>query len=476
MARGKTVDVDIYRGYDGDDKIQYFNGRKCYTSNNGKVFISQVFGAGSTNYKQLIHTPEDGKVGTIKSQYYLQFVSQPSNETSLTVFYSKDDIKHETPLIVQFGENNYYITSDSTHWRSTGNIGVDHIKKKLDEQNCKRRGYHVIDISKTGNQPYPCPSSCNTATIAVSPLQRSDYSYYTHTIHGNIGELRENEKEQTGFNLIGRISNAYVYWSQWETKKPLLIYLSDGKWYKRKGLDESIWETVSTNRPGTLSDSTNISKILIEYYSPTVTINVGDGRGLEDRGSTTYKDQGSLGREETINITRHDIKLDEGSTEYTSFVNYVNDRPGFKTREIKHNSNTLDGIKPDYPLYAITAYYFGQDPSDEKKLLLVELKLSGGTTFKYYQKDKNGNNWTELNRGEKGTDRLQNKDLKDKLDALKREHVSDPPASGPSAGAKAGYSTAGVMTPLATAEAVNYTLDTGWSIIRRVLAIFTAVV
>ncbi|EKX72434.1 hypothetical protein BEWA_049010 [Theileria equi strain WA] len=95
--------------------------------------------------------------------------------------------------------------------------------------------------------------------------------------------------------------------------------------------------------------------------------------------------------------------------------------------------------------------------------------LPGLSTSWYKRKTKDDNEWEEVKENAPFSDNDSSKILK----LLKKINGE---SEGPSGGAIAGYTATGVMTPLATAEAVNYTLNTGWSLIRRVMAIFNAAV
>ncbi|EKX72301.1 hypothetical protein BEWA_047660 [Theileria equi strain WA] len=456
MTHRSKVDIDIHRGYNRDDNVTSQGFTKYYISKGVNVFITIENRADLNNYRLIKHSLERGySIDTIKNGEYLAlFKPPPSKKTTVTVFYSISDITHENPLLVQFGEgyNGYYTTTDSTNWSKQNGINESNIKKTLEKLNCQKNQYHVIKISE--GIGYSCPS-CSTQPVLVSPGS----SYYTHTVYGYIGELRDGDIEQRGVTLTGRISSVYVYWSKWETPKPLLINIQGSTWYQRTDLVSSKWTPVSQHIPRNFSDKTNILRILIGYYSPTVTIDIGDGKGLSESGSgTTYKDPGSQDNQETISLRRDDVKVDKKGTEYIGFTHFVSSKPAFIAREIKHNSNTLEDVKPNYPLDSVTAFYFGDEPSEEKKLLLVELKKFD-KTYKYYERaKKDAPIWTELIRGGEENRQLYGPSLKEELEKLKKI---------------AGYSTAG---GLATAETVNFALDTGWSIFRRVTAIFTAAI
>ncbi|EKX72199.1 hypothetical protein BEWA_046630 [Theileria equi strain WA] len=428
MVQVNTVDVDIYRGYQGDKIIQQYR-QKCYISGNGRVNIDIESRPNLIYYRVITHTPEGGhSIETIKSTHCLtNFSPPPSNKTSVTVFYSLSDPTHETPLIVEFGDlkNEYYTTEDGNKWTKARNITVEHLKKHLDEQNCKRRNFHVIDISKKSSaSDYKCPG-CNEQVSVSSFSPTSGYTYYTHSIRDYyIGELRYNTEDQTGLTCSSMITKVHVYWYK-DDEKPLLICLSGGNsfWYKREALSSKAWTEVSKDRPSSISDEPNILRILLGYHSPEVTINVGYRNGLDRSGkSSTYRDNS-----ETISIRRDDVMVGNKSTGYIGFTHSVSGKSWFKVREIKHGETQLTSIKLPCIFTSVEVYYHGKDPSDEKKLLLIGLeKMNGQNKHVYYSRPLvTGGTWAM----EEHSIQLEQNKLRQMLDALKMAHFPESPTT-----------------------------------------------
>ncbi|EKX72601.1 conserved hypothetical protein [Theileria equi strain WA] len=368
-----------------------------------------------SSYTKITHTPENGELGTIKHGRGLQLLRpEPTDESSVSIYYWKYDTSHENVLLIQLsGENNYYTTTNGFRWNNDGSISTVTLQENLDKQNCLRNRAHTVDIER--KQQYYCPGCKSQQFEATS---RDQQNYYLHGVVNKqsfISRFFEGSREQTGFQFITGVSNIYVYWSEDGNSKPFLIYFFIGgsrHWYIRY-FGDTHWEeekSLSTKGPQYLDADypSNIQNLLKKYATPKVIL---DASKTETTEATYNPRRNTL----TFNVSENTVEQ--------SYARYTHSRYDgenrFRLKDIEHKGKLL-GIKSEDPLTEISIFYWNGDAQHDKPLL-VELVCENRYT--YYRKARfYANTWTELVR----TGQLEGEKLKITLDDLRIIHFPDP--------------------------------------------------
>ncbi|EKX72315.1 hypothetical protein BEWA_047800 [Theileria equi strain WA] len=437
-----TVDISRYPGGSGNKKVrQDAKGGYYYTNEVGvRVNLTvENYPDRDGSYTKLTHTPENGELGTIKHGRGFYFLRpEPTDESSVSVYYWKYDTTHEKVLLIQLGDGDpsvYYTTSSSTNgivWKNDEHSKIkEDSLKELNKQNCLRNEAHAINISEK-SESYQCPS-CTKYKIDILLDREKQYYIHSFTVTKNkespsISRFFEGDLEQTGFPFVAGMNNICVYWSE-DSSKPSLIYFFIGgyHWYSRY-LGETFWEKETSLKNSQASEKSNIPNILKKYATPKVILDASH----TEEGKTTYSP-----RRNTLTFRVSKDTVEQSYSQYTH--SKYQDNKGFKLKNIEHKGNLL-GINSDDLLTDVTVFYWNKDENHYKPLL-IELKLQTPTTYKYYQKLGKNVVWTEYPRSE-ATTQLLNEDLKKELDRLKEIHFPD---SGLGTGAKAGIGIASVL-------------------------------
>lgn len=234
-----------------------------------------------SGYEKLEHKPKDPKVKIKGIKYSAApqngFPYDLSQYTSVTVYcWGKDE--DYKPLVVQLGnEITYYISEDADYttnqWNSTSTsfAGLS-LLEILQIKSCTHTKAHVIDISKTIQKSYNCPS-CDKEEINVTHGGTNlGYSWYGHTLQKSksISGFKDDNKYQAGFKIFKDYDQANVYWYPDKApNKPLLVCIKPlsgpGEdessepllWYKRHE-SSNRWVVENTK----LSDNEEDPKIL----------------------------------------------------------------------------------------------------------------------------------------------------------------------------------------------------------------------
>ncbi|AFZ79898.1 hypothetical protein BEWA_027470 [Theileria equi strain WA] len=381
-------------------------------------------------YRKLTHTPEsNAKISAIvcsgSQQNGFEEASLPDCGL-ISVYYWSLDNTCSKPLLIQLGSGNtYYITEGGDGWKNQSDINDTNLRKKLNKQNCKRNQAHTIDLSNKGNTTYSCPS-CRASIRVYNSGSYGGITSYGHAIT-SISGFKDNTDDQIGLPSLKDVSSVTVFWSK-SGGIPLLIAHQNGwhNWYRRNSDTVNTWSEVSQyDRPtGPSDEDGNMQKLLQRnYYYPSIIID------LSRPTNATYSDKGT-----GIDITVRSTSVYGG---YHMFEHSL--RGGlFKLNGVQHTEQTnLNGITSDgelgRKLESITACYYGDHPSEEKRLLLVELVVSERETkYKYYYRTTKGaDSWTKLDRSEGETTRLKDNSLKEELERLKKEHFPDTPDPSP---------------------------------------------
>ncbi|AFZ79516.1 hypothetical protein BEWA_023650 [Theileria equi strain WA] len=220
------------------------------------------------------------------------------------VYFWEWDKTFSNPLLIQLGDGNtsvyYTYYSGSNSWRNPGNITDSNLKDKLNEQNCEKNDAHVIDISKTSDGPYECPS-CNYKQISVTEMT-STYGYYLHVVsNGYISRLKNGGAEQAGIKLPKDANQVFVFCSPKTSGNPLLIGLSatsdqSNVWYQRIK-DPDTWSGVPKDRQPTGQDDEDgeisglLQEIDKEIKQGLGSQSNGDGGGSDSAGESGAQDE-----------------------------------------------------------------------------------------------------------------------------------------------------------------------------------------
>ncbi|EKX72822.1 hypothetical protein BEWA_013810 [Theileria equi strain WA] len=423
----KPATVDINNRPGGGEVQQDGKGYYYDSDGNGRVNLTDEWYPDPEGiYRKFTHTPEDGcTIGDIKKGGIPQTgFPDLAVYSTISIFYWELDSSYSNPLVIQLGEgNNEYYKHDGSTWskdiEATGNL-----REELNKQNCKKNNAHIVNLSQK-KSGYNCPS-CNTGTkINVSYSSIASIISSTYTIPGpaSISGFKHNNNWQLGLPPIKNLRKVIVYWSTTSSNKPLLSATQSRppKYFRRNSENVNSWIEVSTAG----------QTILPNGETPQIIPN------LSGKANTTYNYQGT-----NIPVTVRSSSLGD------CYYRYQHSLCGgpFRITRITHGTGaTLNGIDSTDPLVSVTAYYFGTSPTLDK-LLLVELSIKNNqTTYKYFHRQTKGaDRWSLYPESGRGTTRLQDKDLIDKLDTLYSIQFPEPLSSGPSGGAKAGISIASV--------------------------------
>ncbi|EKX73817.1 hypothetical protein BEWA_038550 [Theileria equi strain WA] len=431
-----TVEIDIGKTPDGDDgevKSDDGGNNKYYYDDKSarkrvKITVTKHID-NLPGYVTLTYSPYQSgtQITSIKdSKSQTKFNDSTNDCKSVTVYYwSGDD--YSKPIIILLGpvKKYYKTTTINNEWTNT-NIQSGGLINLLETESCRRNITHVIDISRNSG-PYNCPN-CGSKQVGVNNYSIKDdtteYSYYYHrNLTGYfIRGFNDGKTEQTGLTLTGIISAAYVYHNPSGPEGIPLLMNYSSNWFERKSLESNRWtEVEGGNKPGSNNDDPKILKLL-KAKLPTVTIDVGR---TEIRGGNpgTYQDPDSSGGVTyTIKFTKEEVDSD-----YTTFTHCIKGKTYFVARYVKYSSSPLQGIPPNLVVKNVTAYYYGDNPSDENLLLVeVEKRGTGPLNYVYYSKKGKDSKWTDYPRS--GT-KLENPELKKTLDALRNAHFPESPTT-----------------------------------------------
>ncbi|EKX72390.1 hypothetical protein BEWA_048570 [Theileria equi strain WA] len=203
---------------------------------------------------------------------------------------------------------------------------------------------------------------------------------------------------------------------------PLLIYIlqSDDRhrWICRH-FGDITWQEYNDSSLTSDTDSKNIKSLLEQLSTPHVTIDLDN--------CATYNPKGNSHK---FDVEKSQV-TSSGYYQFTHTKNSSNGEP-FTVKSVVHGQgNVLDGIQPSDKLTNISGHYYGDNPSDEKKLLLVGLlKKNGSNKYVYYSRPLvSGGSWTKIVRTNNQTTALNEDELKPMLDALKKAHFPDSPTT-----------------------------------------------
>ncbi|EKX72266.1 hypothetical protein BEWA_047310 [Theileria equi strain WA] len=399
-----SVTIDISKnpksGVQTDNGGGYY-----YESNSGRVDLTDDwYPDPEGTYRKFVHTLKDGKIGNINNGGTPQNgFGTLTTYTSVSVYYWSRDNSFSNPLLIQLGtgDNEYYASADGTSWAKDHEASTSKLRDSLNKQNCGKNNAHIIKISEKSSGGYKCPMC--SKDIQLSYQNQSGYDHYRHTISDSfsVTSFRDGNDWQLGLPSLRDISHIQVYCDSTSRGKLLLIYYDHGghNWFKRNTSTENTWSGFPNDKVLELLNSDN--------YYPKITIKLSTSAGK------SYSDNGIL-------ITMRSSHIGDGYRKHEhSLCGGL-----FELNGITHKNVPLTDIKSTSLLLSISAYYYGENLTGEKNLLLVELRSSGrGTTYNYYQRiTKDAKNWTQLPITEKETDQLTGNNLRTELDRLKKEH------------------------------------------------------
>ncbi|EKX72578.1 hypothetical protein BEWA_050460 [Theileria equi strain WA] len=446
-----TIDIGKYprsKGVETDNKIGY------YYQSGGKVLLEETYyPEPDGTYMKLTHTPEHANIQSITHNDIIQTVSSDLSEfKSVAVFYWSGDSIFGNPLLIQLGndDNEYYNSTPErlTYWDKLTLTAIN-LKSELDKQNCERNKVHIVKISEKGNtnNTYQCPSCSKEDIQTHYNNSHPGSSYYIHSIPGSSAQIsgfRDNEANQVGLPSIKNLKFVFVYWNK-PAAKPVLIHYpqSPPRCFRRNSDNDDTWVEVSRYQEQLLNDK--------EYY-PSITIDLMSA-------NVPYTDN-------SVIVTVRNTIVEGG---YSKFEHSL--RGGLvMIAQAKHSSNVLNDILSNDKLDSITAYYSGDDPGRKEKLLLVELRSSGGTKYEYFHREtKSAPTWSKYS-GSGGETKLSN--LKETLDKLKK--VQFPSGKSTLRKALEGCGETGAAGGV-VAEAYNFFFNPNKSATRQIIRLFTRI-
>ncbi|EKX72406.1 hypothetical protein BEWA_048730 [Theileria equi strain WA] len=260
---------------------------------NGHVRVSVISSIYEGIYDKYTHIPSGGisllrPFLTIIEHTSIKFsdasYTKPSKEAN--VYYWSCDKDSVRPLIIELfsGSSTYYkFINDKNNKRWQNVTENTNIKNILDKENCERNKAHQIDISKTTGTTYPCLTPGCNIQITVSDLSISGYSRFSHHISDvssnlSVARFKDRGVEQTGLPTVKGVHQIIVFSYPKDNRKPLLIHWkvpSSHKWFKRGSPNVNTWNEIDDNdskKPKDDADHENILRILLDSYSPKVTI------------------------------------------------------------------------------------------------------------------------------------------------------------------------------------------------------------
>ncbi|EKX72415.1 hypothetical protein BEWA_048820 [Theileria equi strain WA] len=413
MGEGVTVNISRYPREPKDQAVKQNGLRYYYDSDNGTVLLTDGWYPDlEGTYRKFTHTPKGGSIKEIlHNGKPLSKFDGLESHTNISVYYWSLDNTCSKPLLIQLGEGNeYYTTNNGSTWTKQGSMTADILKSKLDGQNCERNQAHIVDLSqkneKSSSTYYNC-LSCNKPKIRVY----NGGHYYGHTVSGSfpISGFKNAGTWQTGLSSLKTVSTIRVYWDR---SAPNLIVVqfqrgSTDRYFRKNARGGNSWIEVSADSSETALSTT--------VTTPSVDLDLSNISGKPYTVGSTKVIVAVLDSYIGDGYLKHEHSL-RGSL--------------FNVRSVHHGTTPLTDITFSEKLESVSAFYYGvNNPTDLPMPLLVELaiKTSNQTTHKYYQKDKNGNNWTEYPGSGGGTE-LDNDKLKAELEKLKKEYNLELPS------------------------------------------------
>ncbi|EKX72340.1 hypothetical protein BEWA_048070 [Theileria equi strain WA] len=249
-----------------------------------------------------------------------------------------------------------------------------------------------------------------------------------HSISGNLPSSN---------NTVYSLSSYSTAISNGNSGNPLLLYLYYGEkdhWLKRQCADITWKEHNDNSTPTSDVDSEKINKLLEELKIPNVQINISQNGQYQPTGNTLQ-----------FSVNGSEYPPGSGFWKFEHAMSTL--KQPFTVKSVMHGTILLNGIELTDLLEKVTAYYYGGNPSDEKKLLFVELlRKDGQNKHVYYSRPLvTGYSWTMEERSTK----LDEVKLKQMLDALKTAHFPESPTTtivGSSIGSGLGGAGLGALT------------------------------
>ncbi|AFZ80175.1 hypothetical protein BEWA_030280 [Theileria equi strain WA] len=417
-------------------------------------------------YVRYNHEIEEGQFGTVRNDKHT-ILSVPEGVNSLYVYWSTGT--SATRRILCYSNKGSYKWYSKylgdTEWTEESALTQDPDTLETTPEKIQQviQGFStpnvIIDLKQETADSYtPKNNVLNFKVEVTGNPSQSGYYEYKHSmvgegtfkvksvVHG--GNILDGIKSE----IISSISGFYLGAEQ-KYDNLLIVKLTSGteeKYYKNPhGSNWNIDNFIHQPNLLTHLDLQNCKR------------NNAHVPDISKAGSTTYPCYACEDSGQTVTFSASSNEVDG---KYKKVVHTISSAGSNKIGAIDNSNKRQFGIKITSSVTSLTAFHY--PPNNGRPLLIY---LPGLSTSWYRRQDKNSNRWEEIENNAPESDNDGAKILK----LLKKINGDK---EGPSGGEIAGYSTAGVMTPLATAEAVNYTLDTGWSIIRRVMAIFNAAI
>ncbi|EKX72312.1 hypothetical protein BEWA_047770 [Theileria equi strain WA] len=303
---------------------------------------------------------------------------------------------------------------------SSGNVDFEKLDSDLKNKLTDVTENLLIDLTKTTEERGTYNS--DKKIIPYRKIVSTGYSFISHadTFNGfTVTAIKVTTQHSINSqDLIpkrtDRLDRLKVFYNGSTTKDPSLIYFlySSGKrnWISRH-LGDTTWKEQKDHLPTSDVDSEKIRSLLEKLKIPNVQIDLSK----PNTGNSTYQPE-----DNTLKF-KVESKQDPPDSGFWKFMYTMtqNNQP-FTVESVKHGKTPLNGISPPDKLLSISVYYLGEDPGDVKKLLLVEVALSGNSKYLYYEKKDENANWTVLSTHEQGT-KLEGSLLTQKLNQLKEK-------------------------------------------------------
>ncbi|EKX72309.1 hypothetical protein BEWA_047740 [Theileria equi strain WA] len=404
---------------EGDNATEFII-RKSHVGSNFHKFRQIAQNSVGFRVETVIH---DQRSLSIKTSYSI---------TSLSAYYFGRSLSYDDLILVQLGEDKkYYQWNAGDIWSTIKESGE--VEDTLKKEVCRKKG-HILDISKTDNETYPCLGCGNTIKLESTENSGDKFTKYKHYLSPgklSISGLLNKTAPQSDLPSAKDLSAVYVYWyPNGSSATPLLVFYdcttdTEDKWFKKTGNDT--WQEVTRddpNKPTSEEEKKKIQKLLLDSNSPFVVINLKNTDEYDDPGGSRNK----------IKVTAENFEADKGETreqgqegvEYKKYTHKVKDKAHFKLNYLRHGGNILNDIKPTEVLAELSAYYWVGDAAFDKPLVvMLKEEKASNTEYMYYERSKSTDRtWQKISETQRGgkAQEMRPQELKKLLDRLKAEY------------------------------------------------------
>ncbi|EKX72407.1 hypothetical protein BEWA_048740 [Theileria equi strain WA] len=425
-----------------------------YTSDVTGIQVTVAKSTITGGYKRVRHTPTSAPFyikelkGTNEQPITLDNGFPNELLAGFSVYYGKDDSEYGDPLLIilEVGKKlenipGKYITSknkDTTNWNvirvkdsTIDEIELENILKNIEGNKCLyidtldvTLKSKLADITKeliiNLEEARNMFGTYDSGDDKMIPYKRIISREYTSVAHADtftsftIKDIKvTSDVSVSGVPLPtsgSRLSKLRAFYNGSTIKDPLLIYIlengGNSMWIYRYSGDKTWVVPSGDTTPASDVDSDKITKLLEQYYTPNVVINLDICAPYNPEDNTLR-----------FNVNKRNLK----DSKYYGFTHTAPSARSFRVKSVCHGT-TLSGLSSETPLKSIAAYYLGEGHT-LGKLLMVEL-VSEEDKYSYYMRqNRDPTKWTALDR----TEKLGDDELIQKLNELVVAYFPPPP-------------------------------------------------